>query len=323
MRLTDSMMSKTYLKNLNSSLKALNDSNTRVAAKRRYMRFSEDPARSLKAMKIRKNLSRISLYKDNLNDAQGILDQYESSISNINEIAREAFAQVMQGTTGTSNNPEVRATVANTLRSFQDSILSAANAKYADDYIFGGEGVGTPPFSISDTGELLYNGQNIDTGTFSDEYRYIDIGMGIDFEGDGSVSQKSAFDVVISGIELLGSGVDSDGVSGNLYNLIGQIADKLENNDLGDIDLYSKKLEELSGNVRLQYVSIGEKSNFITYFKDRLTAEETNAKTKQTELEGLKTEEGIMEFKELEFTYNACLQMGTKILQHSLMDFLR
>lgn len=322
MRLTNNMMSRNYLKNLNSSLKELNDANTRITAKRSYMRISEDPATALKAMKIRKNLSRLELYMENLSNAQGILDQYESTISKINSLVTEALAQVAQGITGTSDS-SARLTVANTLRGFQESILAASNTRYADDFIFGGSNVGEKPFAIGASGELLYNGQDVNTGIFSDENIYIDIGIGLDVNEFGFVDPKSAFNIAIPGTKLLGTGLDENGLPNNLYNLLGEIADKLANNDLSNIELYAEKLEDLSGEIRMQYVGIGEKSNFITYFKERLDSEKLNSKTKQSELEGMQLEQGIIEFGEMELAYNACLQMGAKILQPSLLDFLR
>ncbi|HBL83433.1 MAG: hypothetical protein A2Y17_04270 [Clostridiales bacterium GWF2_38_85] len=321
MRLTNNIISKNYIKNLHESLTDLNASNTRVTAERRYMKISEDPATALKAMKIRKNLSRLDMYKENLSDAQGLLNQYESTISNINDIVTEALAQVSQGTTGTSDSA-VRITVANTLRGYQESILAAANTRYAGDYLFGGENVGDIPFLTADNGELLYHGESMNTGSFSDEYRFIDIGIGLTLGDGGVVEPKSAMNIANTGAALLGAGVDENGITNNLYNLLGKIADKLENNDIDDIRIYSDKLNDKADDIRLQYVSIGEKTNFISYFTGRIESEKLNATEKQTELEGINIEEAIIAFNQQELAYNACLQMGTKILQPSLLDFL-
>lgn len=321
MRLTDSIITKNYLKNLNSNLKDLTDKNIRVAAQRRYMTMSEDPATALKAMKVRKNLYKNSIYAENLTNAQGILDQYESAIANINEIVTEAKAQVAQGRTGTSDEL-VRKSVANALRGYQTAILAAANTKYANDYIFGGESVGKPPFTVDENGNLLYHGKNVDTETFEEESRYIDIGLGLSIGEDG-VNSQSALNIANSGAVLLGTGKDKNGVTNNLYNLLGILAQKIENNDLEDIQIYADKLEEKSDDIRLQYVSVGEKTNYIKFFTERLKAEESNLKTKQSEFESIHIEEGIIEYSEMEVFYNACLKMGTKLLQPSLLDFLR
>ncbi|MDD4164766.1 MAG: hypothetical protein PHD46_04730 [Eubacteriales bacterium] len=322
MRMTNRMMSNSYLKNLNNSLEKMNETNYLITAERSYMKLSDDPATALKAMKVRKSLSRIEIYENNLSDAQGIIDQYESTISSINSISKEALAQVLQGITGTSDI-NVKKTVAKTLRGFQETILAAANTKYGDDYIFGGDQVGKAPFSLDGSGNLLYNGQNVETGTFHDEFRYIDVGIGLDVDASGNVAPKSAFNVSTSGAVLLGTGVDGNGITNNLHNLLGDIAEKFENDDLSDIQLYSDKLNEKASDIRIQYVSIGAKSDYISFFSERLYSEKTNAAKRQSELEGINLEEAIIIFSEQELAYNACLQMGSKLLQPSLMDYLR
>lgn len=322
MRLTNSMISKGYLKSLNSSLAEMNDMNTRITAERSYMKFSEDPVNAMKAMKVRQNLSRIDVYSDNLSNAQDILDQYESSISDISSIATEAIAQFSQGITGTSDD-SVRASVADTLRGYQESILAAANTKYAGDYIFGGNNIGDTPFTVDGSGKLLYKGQDVDTGTFESEERLIDIGLGLSVGADGKITSQSSMNISNSGTTLLGTGTDSDGITNNLYNLLGEMADILENNETDKFDKYSDKLQSVADDIRIQYVGVGEKSDYITFFTDRLNSQQSNLQKNQNKLESMDLAEGITIFGEMELAYNACLQMGTKILQPSLLDFLQ
>jgi flagellin-like hook-associated protein FlgL len=298
----------------------LNDLNTKVTAQRKFLKMSEDPASAMAAFGVRRQLTRNAVYDATLKDSQGLLDEAEITLSSINDTATNALTQVMQGITGTSDE-KARKVVAEALRSYQESIISAANAKFSDKYIFGGEGFEEMPFTLDGSGNLLYHGVSMDTGTFAPEHRYVDIGLGLSISG-GAVSPQSAMDTAYSGAELLGSGVDGNGISNNLYQLLGQIADKLDSGDLMNMDLYIKKLEASSDDIRMQYVGIGEKSNYITYIADRLDREKIAASEKQNKLESLTLEEGVMQFSEQELVYNACLQMGTKILQPSLLDYL-
>jgi flagellar hook-associated protein 3 FlgL len=213
-------------------------------------------------------------------------------------------------------------TLANELRGYQNMILGAANVKSSDRFLFGGSGFGTAPFTLSSSGDLLYNGVNVNAASFPEEHRYVDIGLDLSVSSGGTVSPLSALDVAYSGATLLGTGVDANGLPNNLYNLIGEIAGKLETGDLSDIDTYSGKLEQRADDVRMQYVSIGEKSNYISFFTDRLSSEKITATSKQNNLESLSLEEGAIMFSQQELMYNACLQMGTKILQPSLLDYL-
>lgn len=321
MRLTNNMMSKTYLSNLNSSLERLNASNLRISSERSFMTMSEDPATAIKAMAVRKNLSRNEAYQENLSNAQGIVDQYETTIASINDVVTDAVSQVLQGVTGTSSE-DARVAIASALRGYQETILSTANTVFGDDYIFGGDQVDKTPFTLAANGALLYNGQNVDTGTFKDEYRYIDVGIGIEIDGTGEVNSASAFNIANSGTTLLGTGVDGNGITNNLYNLLGKLADMFENNDMDDIQVYSDKLDTLADDVRVQYVSVGAKSDYISYFTKRLEAEEFNATKKLSDLEDIDIEEETINYAEMKLAYDACLQMGTKLLQPSLMNYL-
>lgn len=322
MRLTDKMVQRSYLESLNLSMRDVNGASARIAAKRKYLKASENPTDAFKAMQVRKNLSKTEVYINNLSEAEALLSQYETAISNINEIVKEAQAQVSQGITGTGDET-VKRTVAGTLRSFQASILAAANAKFAGDYIFGGDNVGDVPFTVSPGGELLYKGQSVDTGVFGEETRYIDIGLGLSYGPDGEFDKSSALNIANSGIALLGAGQDPEGISNNLYTLLGEIADKIEHNDLEDIQSYADKLNQKADDIRLQYVSVGEKNNLISYFVERHEAEMIHAQNRQVDLEGIDYAKSIVEFEEMQLAYNACLQIGTKILLPSLLDFLR
>ncbi len=150
----------------------------------------------------------------------------------------------------------------------------------------------------------------------------MDIGIGLEVSAGGTVTPQTALDVAYSGAELLGTGVDANGMTNNLYNLLGEIADKIEAGDFTDIKGLTAKLEERSDHMRMQYVAIGEKSNYITFFSNRLYGTKITATSKQTELEGLPIEEGAILFAEQENMYSACLQMGTRLLQPSLLDYL-
>jgi flagellin-like hook-associated protein FlgL len=282
--------------------------------------MSEDPAAAVKAFDVRKDLSRIDLYASTLDDSQTLLDEAESSLSSIDDTATSALTTISQGINGAMDESD-RKTIADTLRSYQQMILGAANVKASDRYVFGGSGFGETPFTMDGSGNLLYNGQNVDSGSFSQEHRYVDIGLGLTVSG-GAVSSQTALDVAYSGANLLGTGTDSNGLPNNLYNLIGKIADKIEAGDTADLKTYTDKLEQRSDDIRMQYVAIGEKSNYISFFTDRLSSEKITTSSKQTELEGLSIEEGAIQFAEQENMYNACLQMGTKILQPSLLDYL-
>jgi flagellar hook-associated protein 3 FlgL len=113
-----------------------------------------------------------------------------------------------------------------------------------------------------------------------------------------------------------------NGLPNNIYNLLGEIATALENNDLTNITAYSDKLGEASDNMIVKYGEIGAQSKFLSFITDRLTASETNSKTRQTELEGIDTAEAALEYNQQATVYDASLAMGAKITQQTLFDYI-
>lgn len=324
MRLTNRMMSENYLKGLNRAMKDLNDLNTKVASQRKFLKMSEDPAAALKAHDAKRDLSRLEQFEGNLNDIQALLDESENALSVINEVGTSALTQVMQGVNGTMAEAD-RKTIADQLRKFQEMLVGTGNAQVSDRYLFGGMQFENPPFTVVGS-ELHYNGKSLnDTDHDPDgEHRYVDVGIGLSFTGS-TVNQQSALDTAYSGAKLLGHGVKTVGsvsMSNNLYNLLGQIANKFDSGDLTDMATYRDHLESRVADVRGQYVGVGEKTNYVSFFLDRNARSNVTATARRMDAEDLPLEEGAMLFAEQQMMYNACLQMGTKLLQPSLIDFM-
>ena len=321
MRITNNMMANTYIRNLNKNAEQVDDMNQRMSSGKKFLSMSEDPATSLRAFRVRRNIDELSYFTSTISDAKGTLDEAENSIKAINDIVTDCVTQVTQGKNGTYNATQ-RKTIASTLRGYQKQIFSAVNAQYNGDYVFGGKTTDIIPFTLDASGNLFFKGQNVDTGTFGEESRYVDVGLGLQYDADGNVVKNTAFDISNSGVDLLGKGVDANGISNNLYNVIGKIANMFDNNDLTDIEKYATKLNEKADDIRTSYSSIGERGSFVNFLSDRYNSSVDTLSAKDKELEGLDYAKASIEMSQDEFAYSACLQIGTKILQNSLLDYL-
>ena len=61
-----------------------------------------------------------------------------------------------------------RKLIAQTIRGNMESMVQSLNAKYNDDFIFGGQATDEPPFSLDKDYNLYYRGINVDTGMKKD-----------------------------------------------------------------------------------------------------------------------------------------------------------
>lgn len=313
MRVADNTITGNYLNNLSGNTEQLYAASTKVSSGKSYQEASDDPADAIKAMKVRSTLSKINTYQSNIDEANGIITERESVLSELSNIVTEAKSKLVQGQSGTYSASD-RQTFADTFTSYQKTILSLSNQMYSDKYIFGGSSDYQIPFTVDSSGKLLYQGQDVDTGTFGSEQVNCDIGLGI----QGS----SAYNISSPGSELLGTGTDSNGITNNLYNLFGDIAKQFANNDMTNISQYSSKLNTVGDNVLAKYAGIGEESAYIKMFSDRLTSSKTNATIRLSGLENVDTAQAAVDYTQQQTAYQATLQVGAKLIQKTLLDYL-
>ena len=94
-------------------------------------------------------------------------------------------------------------------------------------------------------------------------------------------------------------------------------------NDLSNLDSYVDKLESIAENITVKLVDVGQKSSFLSFLTERLAGNEFNATKKQTEIECIDAAEAIVNFNTQETAYLAALAMGNKLLQYSLLDYMK
>ena len=262
MRITNNMMMNRYKRNLNNTLRQMNETSNQIATGRRFMRGSEDPVRALKALQVRRRGDALEQFHFNIEAAEVWVKDTETVISAIKNSADRAYDAFLQG----RNDPlavEDRQIIATTLRSIQDQILKDLNSQLAGKYLLGAANTKHIPFIVDDTtGHLWFNVapseimRDPETGKTQieaehgvtgwnvfmmgqDGYDYFDEqpvywDLTGDFQMDlGSeefINPNALFDVRTTGLDIIGTGPD------NLYNLIGRLALAFEMEDMQTID---------------------------------------------------------------------------------------
>ena len=158
------------------------------------------------------------------------------------------------------------------------------------------------------------------------ENAYVDLGMGLAFDG-GSIRTQSVFDSAIPGLSFMGYGTadgSGTGVSNNLYTLFGQIADQLESPSFSieNIQPYLDNFEKQGQVLLAEITKSGTKSNFLTTLKGRL---ESTADALVEQIDGVEYMEpstAILDYNMQQYVYQAALQMGTKMMQPTFIDFM-
>lgn len=339
MRITNKMITTKYIRSLNTLSTDLDKYNTQISSGRAFSKSSENTSAAVKAFQIRRDLSKTEGYQANIQHAQSSLANSESALTHIEELIQTAKDHILIGNTGTSSGDE-RKIVATELRSIQDQLLQTLNSNASDVYYFGGTNTDTPPFTLDINGDLVYNGVALGTITPADKARlekdsmYVDTGLGANIIPDPLdptktiVDPSSVFEYSIPGINIVGSGtttlLDGTTVSNNLYDLLGEIASGLESAAYSDhaVDELYGKLSTAASEIIYNLTEVGSKTSYLDFMTIRYETQTLDLQERQLSVEGADPTSTIIKFKSQEVAYNAALQMGTKIIQPSIFDFM-
>ncbi|MDI9493570.1 MAG: flagellar hook-associated protein FlgL [Bacillota bacterium] len=341
MRITNKMITTQYTRSLNRLAAELNRLNNQVSSGRKFAKASENTSAAVKAFQLRKDMSRIEGYKENIAHAKSTLTNAESALMHIEELMRTTTEKIITGLNDTQSWEE-RAIIATELRSLQAQLLQTLNSTASDSYYFGGTNTETKPFEVID-GKLYYNGYDLDlplpAGTpeeneaklkeLASDTLYIDIGLSVKFDpATGEIDEGTVFGYSIAGINVVGSGtttVEGEEVSNNIYNLLGALAAEFESENYSHAkaDALFGHLKDASQGIMRTITEIGAKTSYLDFMAERLEDQDFNLQERQVDVEGIDPAEAIINFETQKFAYNAALQMGARIIQPSIFDFMR
>lgn len=331
MRVTSGMVRRNYMSGLNGSLLELNNKRNTLQTGRRFNRVSEDPFRASSAASLERKYLRNKDYLDTITELQSISDSQEDAVGQISDIAESVSKEYSVSVMNSVSGKDGRLSYATALRELQNSVVSSLNARYGDRFVLAGNEALEPPFKL-ENGKLLYRGVDVSDPAnqqkleqLAGEASYVDVGFGLSFDGAGDVVSSTAYDMALSGLNLVGFGQNGAGTDKNLVVLMGQMADELEKNDF-DPDAYAKlwnQFQEGAEELIDVNAKIGIRSKSLETTKTRLTDMDLAMTEQLDALVNVDPAEAIMNYSYAQYTYTSALKIGTGILGQSLLDFMR
>lgn len=338
MRITNNMLTRSYLRNMNNNMSNLAKSNQKMASQRKFTKTSEDVMSASRALRVREKLSTNDRNLETISEAKGRIAAIEDNMRDINGLLQTVNERTIQGMNGTMAQEE-KDKIANEIKNIQNQIFQLSNSEYNGKYLFGAAGGptdGAPPFAMIPGGGISYNGADVSTldrqpdGTYTDNgnafpyngENYIDIGLGFKVDATGKLDINTALKSSVSGIDVFGSG-ETNGMPNNIFNLLGKITDDLQNSNLTELGRDLDQVKVVSDNLLNGIADMGNRSTFIEQAEARIENEKLNNQTIQNGLEAVPLQEEAINNKDFEMSWMVTLQLGSKILPTSIFDFLR
>lgn len=276
-----------------------------IATGKKVNRPSDDPVSVMKGMGYRMQVDKVHQFQRNIGEAHNWLDNTDDALDKVGSALHRANELVVNASTDTMTT-EDREKLQKELEQLHEQIKDIANTKIGNKYIFSGTKTSEPLFK---EGELQV------------ELDMNDEPIGPEYDGFKSDVEIEVF----SGVDLK---VNTNGFE--LFDGIDQMFKELTAS-LGDGDPMTREdFDKKIGEVQAQLdevltvrADVGARQNRVEMMTERLESLELTSIKQMSDNEDVDYEKAITEMITEESIHRAALSVGARIIQPSLVDFLR
>lgn len=289
MRITNSMMTATVKRNVFRQAEQLARKQETMASGKRINRPSDDPLGFGKVLDYRKTLASLDQYDRNIQSAKNRIEFLETTLEGVEELIVDAKNWAVNQSGSEAMDREAAIT---SVQNIRDQLVQLGNSKMGNVYVFSGFQSLTPPFDAS--------------GAYSGDNGYFSVltadNMEMQVEADGSRIFQGAEDV-FDALDQLLLGLQTDDVT-------------LIRNQIGRFDQAKDQVQVVraESSAKYQQLELVEQQTA----KLRLAFEEMMDSTEKANIE-----ETIIDFNNQELAYELSLNAAAKIIQPTLMHFLK
>ncbi|MFJ7732329.1 flagellar hook-associated protein FlgL [Lysinibacillus sp. NPDC097231] len=300
MRVTQSMLSSNMLRNLNNSYGKMSKLQDQLASGSKINRPSDDPVIAVKGMGYRRDLAKVEQYTRNISTANSWLDSTDESLNQVGEQMKRVRELVIQAANDT-NTPEEREKIKNEIDQIRQHLQDVGNTNISGSYIFSG----------TKTNEPLFAGGNLNPNVNTEGVN-IEIydGIQIPVNAPGKDLFKNIDDMMIEISDLLG---DPNVTGPEIGDKLGGVSSSSTNDNI--TAMHNKVLEAQA--------DIGARQNRVEMMENRLGIREVNVTKQLSDNESVDYAQTITEMVTNESIHQAALSVGAKIIQQTLVDFIR
>lgn len=301
-RITNGMLINELKYNLNNNYTNMDKYQRQLATGRKINLPSDNPAGLVKSLRLRTNLVEGEQYLANINEGINFMETTDAALDNLTAIMQRIRELAVNAANGT-NDDSARKAIADEIKELTDQITIVANTSYGSKYIFAGTNVTQQPCqedSHPDT--FKWTGNN--------EALQLEIGVGVKLTINLTDSSMNNF--------FVGNGSDP-GVIDFCRGLVSDI----ETGDLDAVNAALTTADKFIDNLLTARSTIGAKVNRLELQQSRLDSTQISYTSLLSQNEDADIAEVIMNLKMQESVYRASLAAGARIIQPSLVDFLR
>jgi len=303
LRVTHHGLVEQVIANVERRMELIARSQEQIATGRRINRPSNDPAAAGELLKLDSRYMRLDQYSRNIRNGLSHLKMTESGLGRIKDIIIRARSLAVKGANGALDKQD-RQAIAGQIEQILQELLSTANQKFGNRYLFGGTETRNPPYQAVDgsnekLADIIPN--------FAEPLTVIEL---LADEGERVKMSFAASDVFDLG----------DGET--LFTILFELRDALNNNSETVTGAAITKLDDALEKLSAVSALLGARVNSIESMLGRITDQQINLNDRINDLGAVDIVEAITRLSENQVSYEMALRMSAKVIQPSLVNFV-
>jgi flagellar hook-associated protein 3 FlgL len=290
-RITPQITARRSLGNLQKNIEALNKLQGQISSMKTLQKPSDSPVGMVSALHYRSDLGRNEQVSRNIDDGLTWLNLADDTLNTVFTQLQRVRVLSIEGSNATSD-PTSREAMASEVENIKKTIIGLANTRNLDRPIFGG----------NVTGGLAYD----DSGNY--------VGKSATIER--SIAPGVRMQVNVNGDEVFGP------AGNDIFTVLQKVADDLRSNPSA-LSTDVPALDARVAGIQNSLATIGARSQRLETMKERNSTDGITLKQSLSQVEDADLAQVTLELQMQQVAYQAALQTTAKVIQPSLVDFLK
>ncbi|MCB0377990.1 MAG: flagellar hook-associated protein FlgL [Bdellovibrionales bacterium] len=349
MRVADKMNHNQVIHNLNKNRWELSKFQNQAATQKRINKPSDDPLGAARILETRTEMQGFNQFEKNIVATKGFIEFSERSLGEINDLLIRAKELAVQQASDGASGPETRKMVAMEIHQIFEQMVNIGNRKFGDRYLFGGYKTLKAPFDMQGNyygddaevevpidkdakmvmnipGSKVFLGKRIndpvgstkvlDPQLLEDEYQP-EVDPPAEIRGPASLQNALVEDPTVNDQGYWGPN------SVNIFSTMRALEVGLKANDKAVVQNSLDFLDDGLNQINLARAELGSRISVLNTGLETVQKLQVDAKIMESEIEDIDMYELVNNLNRTQNQLEASMATSGKMIQSSLLDFLR
>jgi flagellar hook-associated protein 3 FlgL len=266
-----------------------------ISSGKQISRPSDSPTGTVTSLQLRGEVRATQQYSRNADDGMGWLGVIQDKLQDASTSVIRVRDLTVQALNAGSGSPNDREAMAFEIDNIKDTLIGEANSRYLNRPVFGG----------TTAGQVAYDKGGKYLGDSNGTTR--------------SIGPNSKVRIETTGPEAFGA----EGSDTQLFTVLTNLSKAIRDDDMSALSAGLTNLDKAHDLVKATLSDVGARYNRVTQMKQSAQDHLLSMTSQLSDIEDVDLPKAIMELQIQQTSYQAALAATAKVIQPSLIDFLR